>query len=108
MGNHLPKLLAACKNNNAELALNEVLPWLKELIVRTKPAVEIHNIAQGLSYIEEQELTTALNDLQQHLYGKSAMQGKPSWQSTALVASIKQVNKKFAQGNIVEPLSLNP
>ena len=107
-GNHLSKLLAACKNNNAELALNEVLPWLKELISRTKPAVEIHNIAQGLSYIEEQEFTNALNDLQQYLYGKGAMQGSSSWQSAALVMAIKQVNNKFAQGNVVEPLSLNP
>jgi hypothetical protein len=105
---HLPKLLAACKNNNAELALNEILPWLKELIAQTKPRVEIHNIAQALSYIEEQSFATALNDLQQHLYGKCAKQGAPSWQGAALAQAIKKVNKQFAQSSVVEPLSINP
>lgn len=105
---HLPKLLAACKNNNAELALNEILPWLRELISQTKPGVEIHNIAQALSYIEEQAFATALNDLQQHLYGKCATQGAPSWQGAALTQAIKKVNKQFAQDNVTEPLSINP
>ena len=105
---HLPKLLAACKNNNAELALNEILPWLRELISQTKSDVEIHNIAQALSYIEEQAFATALNDLQQHLYGKCATQGAPSWQGAALTQAIKKVNKQFAQDNVAEPLSINP
>jgi hypothetical protein len=106
--NHLPKLLAACKNNNAELALNEISPWLRELISQTKPTVEIHNITQALGYIEDQAFATALNDLQQHLYGKCAMQGAPSWQGASLAVAIEKINKQFALGNVAETLSINP
>ncbi len=106
--NHLPKLLAACKNNNAELALNEISPWLRELISQTKPTVEIHNITQALVYIEDQDFATALNDLQQHLYGKCAMQGAPSWQGASLAVAIEKINKQFALGNVAETLSINP
>jgi hypothetical protein len=106
--NHLPKLLAACKNNNAELALNEILPWLRELISQTKATVEIHNIAQATGYIEDQAFATALNDLQQHLYGKCAMQGAPSWQGATLALAIEKVNKQFAQSSVLETLSINP
>jgi hypothetical protein len=106
--NHLPKLLAACKNNNAELALNEILPWLRELISQTKATVEIHNIAQATGYIEDQAFATALNDLQQHLYGKCAMQGAPSWQGASLAVAIEKINKQFALINVAETLSINP
>ena len=106
--NHLPKLLAACNNNNAELALNEIIPWLRELISQTKATVEIHNIAQATGYIEDQAFATALNDLQQHLYGKCAMQGAPSWQGATLALAIEKVNKQFAQSSVVETLSINP
>jgi hypothetical protein len=106
--NHLPKLLAACKNNNAELALNEILPWLRKLISQTKATVKIHNIAQATGYIEDQAFATALNDLQQHLYGKCAMQGAPSWQGATLALAIEKVNKQFAQSSVVETLSINP
>jgi hypothetical protein len=105
---HLPKLLAACKNNNAELALTEILPWLRELISQTKATVEIHNIAQATGYIEDQAFATALNDLQQHLYGKCAMQGAPSWQGATLALAIEKVNKQFAQSSVLETLSINP
>jgi hypothetical protein len=106
--NHLPKLLAACKNNNAELALTEILPWLRELISQTKATVEIHNIAQATGYIEDQAFAAALNDLQQHLYGKCAMQGAPSWQGATLALAIEKVNKQFAQSSVLETLSINP
>ena len=106
--NHSSSLLIACKNNNAEQALNEVLPWLRELIAQKKSPIKIHNIAQGLCHIEEQAFATALNELQQHLYGKGALKGAPSWQGLSLSKAVEQVNKQFARHNNAQTLSLNP
>ncbi|PKG82046.1 protein BatD [Colwellia sp. 75C3] len=92
--NHYLALLAACKKNNAEQALNLVLPWLKVLLSRDNSALEINNIAQAQAVVQEQSFATALNDLQQHLYGKSAINGAPSWQGLALLTAIQMVEKQ--------------
>lgn len=93
-GNHYLALLAACKKNNAEQALQLVLPWLRQLLTVNKAGLEIHNIAQAQEMIQEQNFATALNDLQQHLYGKSAIDGAPSWQGSALLNAIQIVQKQ--------------
>jgi BatD DUF11 like domain len=108
-GNHYLALLAACKKNNAEQALQLVLPWLRQLLTANKAGLEINNIAQAQEVIQEQNFATALNDLQQHLYGKSAIDGAPSWQGKALLNAIQIVQKQ--QSNKVDShqiLPLNP
>ncbi len=108
-GNHYIALIAACKKNNAEQALNLVLPWLKELLSSNKLGLEIHNIAQAQAIVQEQSFATALNDLQQHLYGKSAINGAPSWQGLTLLTAIQSVHKQQnATGEIQQLSSLNP
>jgi hypothetical protein len=102
-------LLAACKKNNAEQALNLILPWLKQLLSNDNSGVVIHNIGQAQAMVQDQNFATALNDLQQHLYGKSAINGAPSWQGTALITAIQAVNANHNKSTEnSQPLSLNP
>ena len=108
-GNHYLALLAACKKNNAEQALNLILPWLRKLLTDNKSGLKINNIAQAQEIIQEQSFATALNDLQQHLYGKSAINGAPSWQGSALLAAIQVVHKQQSKKtNTHQFLPLNP
>ena len=108
-GNHYLALLAACKKNNAELALQLVLPWLRQLLAINKSELDINNIAQAQEIIQEQSFATALNDLQQHLYGKSAIEGAPSWQGSALLTAIQIVHKQQSEVvNTPQILPLNP
>ncbi len=108
-GNHYLALLAACKKNNAEQALQLILPWLRQLLTVDKSGLEINNIAQAQEIIQEQNFATALNDLQQHLYGKSAIDGAPSWQGLALLNAIQIVNKQQSEKvNSHQILPLNP
>ncbi|OUR77382.1 batD protein [Colwellia psychrerythraea] len=108
-GNHYLALSAACKKNNAEQALNLILPWLRKLLTDNKSGLKINNIAQAQEIIQEQSFATALNDLQQHLYGKSAINGAPSWQGSALLAAIQVVHKQQSKKtNTHQLLPLNP
>ncbi|WP_291611669.1 BatD family protein [Colwellia sp.] len=106
---HYLALLAACKKNNAEQALALILPWLRQLLASDRPGLKINNVAQAQTYVQEQSFATALNDLQQHLYGKSAINGAPSWQGLALLTAIQTVQKQqSATGNNKQVFALNP
>ena len=94
IGNHYLALLAACKKNNAEQALNLILPWLKQLLDDDKSGLEISNIAQGQAIVNEESFVTALNDLQQHLYGKGANDDSTSWTGIELSNAIQKVNNQ--------------
>ena len=108
-GNHYAALLSACKKNNAEQALSLLLPWLRQLLTSNQSALEINNIAQAQAIIQEQSFATALNNLQQHLYGKSAINGAPSWQGLALLTAIQLVHKQQSEKITTHQLSpLNP
>ncbi|WP_232300029.1 BatD family protein [Colwellia sp. MT41] len=108
-GSHYLALLAACKKNNAEQALHLILPWLRQLLTSDRPGLKIHNIAQAQECIQEQSFATALNDLQQHLYGKSAIDGAPSWQGLTLLTAIQTVQKQQGEKNNTKHLlALNP
>ncbi len=106
---HYLTLVAACKKNNAEQTLQLMLPWLKQFLKSHYPEIKINNIAQAQSLINDQKFATALNDLQQHLYGKSAVNGAPSWQGTSLLSAIKTLqNQKNKKMQPTEALALNP
>ena len=105
--NHYLALLAACKKNNASQALSLILPWLNQLFNDKK--IETNTIAQAESQINDQHFSTALNDLQQHLYGKSALIGAPSWQGAMLLSAIQTLNNKSLEINDIDDrVSLNP
>ena len=108
-GNHYLALLAACKKNDAEQALSLILPWLRHLLRQSNPNTQVNNLAQAQDMLNDQNLATALNDLQQHLYGKSAVIGAPSWQGMTLLSAIQQVNKlNSVKNNTTQTMSLNP
>jgi len=105
--NYYLTLLAACKKNNASQALSLILPWLNQIM--TDKSTEISTIAQAEIQVNEQNFSTALNDLQQHLYGKSAITGAPSWQGDALLSVIQALSKKTQVNNNAETkFSINP
>jgi len=108
--NHYLALLSACKKNNAEQALSLILPWLRQLLSSEHQGQDIHNIAQAQAIIQEQSFATALNELQQHLYGKSAVNGAPSWQGMALLNAIQTVHKLQTKKSTIaaQALPLNP
>lgn len=89
---HYIALLTACKDNNASQALSLILPWLNQTISHN--GAEINTIAQAELRVNDQSFATALNDLQQHLYGKSAVVGAPSWQGNTLLVAIKTLQKQ--------------
>ncbi len=108
-GNHYLALLDACKSNNAEQALSLVLPWLKQLLADEHSVLAINNIAQATAIVKDQNFATALNDLQQHLYGKSAINGAPSWQGMTLFNAIEIVQKQQGEkARASQVLPLNP
>lgn len=108
-GNYYADLLSACKKNNAEQTLSLVLPWLKEYLATTTPTLVITTISQGKTYIHDQTFISALNELQQHLYGKNAVIGAPAWQGAVLRSAIQEVNsQKHDQTASSMPLQLNP
>jgi hypothetical protein len=86
-----------------------MLPWLKQFLRSHYPEIKINNIAQAQSLIHDQKFATALNDLQQHLYGKSAINGAPSWQGIALLNAIETLhNQRKIKLHSTETLALNP
>lgn len=101
-------LLAACKKNNAEQALSLLLPWLQQLLASKQPGLEISNIGQAQEMVQVQSFTDAINDLQQHLYGKIAIDDVTSWQGIALLNAIQTVHKQQDEKTNTSPLILNP
>jgi len=101
-------LLAACKKNNAEQALSLLLPWLQQLLASKQPGLEINNIGQAQKMVKEQSFTDAINDLQQHLYGKIAIDDVASWQGMTLLNAIQTVHKQQSKKINSSSLSLNP
>ena len=105
--NHYLALLAACKENNASQALSLILPWSNQLFIDNK--TEIRTMAQLTLLVNDQHFAIALNNLQQYLYGKSAVTDAASWQGNILLNAIQTVNQKEQKINDTsEELSLNP
>lgn len=107
------KLVLACQHNNAAEALSLVVPWVNQLISRGKITPEngqdkVTNIAKVPALINAQDFATALHDLQQHLYGRSAIDGATSWQGKALENAINQINKKPSKTVSSTSWQLNP
>ncbi len=109
-GQHYLALQAACKKNDAEQALSLILPWLKQLLAKDNQGLVIHNIAQAQIIVQEQSFSTALNELQQHLYGKNAIDGASSWQGETLLNAVLLVQKQRGKklSNTAQQLLINP
>jgi len=103
--NHYLALLAACKQNNAEQALNLILPWLKNM-ASPHQYIKVSTLASALSYINNEEFSHAVNDVQQQLYGKKS--GETPWLGTELLKVVQHINATGIQENIRNKFTLNP
>lgn len=91
-------LLAACKKNQGDIALQQILPWLNEHFSTSK----ISTLDDAIHWVNNDSFTQALHNLQACYYGKSTQ----NWQGDELLSCIKNIeNKKTTQS---QPVSLNP
>lgn len=102
---HYLALMAACKQNNAEQALSLILPWLNKLTSNQNSA-EISTLSEAIAKINNKAFTGAINEVQQHLYGKSAADN--SWLGESLLQVIQQINASGIQSDNSSHFILNP
>ena len=105
VNNHYLALMAACKKNNAEQALHLILPWLNNL-VDNESNTEISTLSEAIILINNAAFTSAINDLQQHLYGKNSPDNL--WLGENLLKAIQQVNASGIQVDNTANFTLNP
>ena len=103
--NHYLTLMAACKQNDAEQALALILPWLNNLNT-DNDHIEISTLAAATAQINNDEFTCAINDIQQHLYGKEAFESP--WVGKELLKLIQQINASSGNKSINSSFNLNP
>jgi len=102
--NHYLALMAACRQNNATQALTLTMPWVNSLLAQDKE--EISTLSQAIDLINNKSFTCAINEVQQHLYGKKVT--KTPWSGKNLLLSIQQVNNSNIQINTNSTFVLNP
>lgn len=102
---HYLNLMAACKKNDAEHALNLILPWLNTLPTNQN-GNEISTLSEGINKINNTDFTYAINDIQQSLYGKN--KADCSWSGQNLLKIIQVINASESKKNEQQPFSLNP
>lgn len=105
INNHYLALIAACKKNKAEQALSLILPWLNNLDANQNNG-EIPTLATALEKINNEAFTCALNDVQQHLYGKDAIE--KTWVGEGLLKAVQQINAAGIEASSTSKFTLNP
>ena len=94
-------LLAACKKNNGELALANLLPWAQSQSSNSELLTTLDSIH---SYFKDTALSNAIIELQKSYYGKNPSQ----WSGNNLIDAIQNVNKQNNVKLVNTELSLNP
>ena len=105
VNSHYLALMAACKQNNAEQALNLILPWLNNSPFNQSNS-EISTLSEAIIQINNETFTCAINKIQQHLYGKRTTEN--SWFGGDLLKAIQQVNASGTQSESKPNFTLNP
>lgn len=105
VNNHYLALMAACKQNKAEQAISLVLPWLNN-VSTLQGSDEIPSLSAALDLINNDAFTCAINDVQQHLYGKEAVES--SWVGKDLLKAIQYINANGIEKNTISNFTLNP
>ena len=105
VNSHYLALMAACKQNNTEQALNLILPWLNDSSANQSNS-EISTLSEAIIQINNETFTDAINEVQQHLYGKEAAEN--SWSGKNLLKAIQQVNASGIHDNNKPKFTLNP
>lgn len=94
-------LLAACKQNNGEQALANLLPWAQTQAKNYKALTTLDSLH---AHFNNTALSNAIIELQQSYYGKTPSQ----WSGSNLIDAVQGINK---QGNVEiknDQISLNP
>ncbi len=102
INNHYLALMAACKQNNAEQAVNLIVPWINNL----KPKLAITTLSEVLTFANDSAFTQAVNDVQQDLYGKNT--DIDTWQGKALLSAVQNINAKSVKIADNDEMKLNP
>ncbi len=93
-------LLAACKNNDAQSAINLILPWLNSTYENN-----IATLDQATTQVASPLFSHAVDQLQQYLYGKNSGN---AWQGNELFTAVTQLNKQQKSSNSTVAIQLNP
>jgi len=102
--NHYLALMAACKQNKAEQTLSLTIPWVNSIL--PQGAEEVSTLSQAIAMINNESFTCAINEVQQHLYGKHVT-GNP-WLGQGLLTAIQHINSFGIQDDDNATFILNP
>ncbi|MDP7593007.1 MAG: BatD family protein [Litorilituus sp.] len=102
INNHYLALLAACKQNNAEQALNLLIPWINSISDQPK----VSTLAKAIELMNSSALIQAINDVQQSLYGQSSIASP--WQGKSLLSAVQAVNANKHKKTVASDIKLNP
>mgnify|MGYP001568555706 CR=1 FL=1 len=102
VNNHYRALMAACKQNSAEQALNLIVPWINSLT----PQLPISTLSEALLLVNNSAFTQAIDNVQQHLYSKDA--NTDVWQGKGLLSAIQDINADKFEIVKNSEIKLNP
>ena len=94
-------LLAACKQNNGEQALTNLLPWAQTRATNNEKLTTLDSLHE---HFNNTALSNAIIELQQSYYGKNPSQ----WSGKNLMHAIQEINKQGNSGATSAQFNLNP
>ena len=94
-------LLAACKQNNGEQALANLLPWAQTRATNNEALTTLDSLHE---HFNSTVLSNAIIELQQSYYGKNPSQ----WSGKNLMHAIQEINKQGNSGATSAQFNLNP
>jgi hypothetical protein len=97
----LLSLVKACKQNDGEAVLKQLVPWANSFTGQKYP---LHTIDDVIKYFNDDSFTQAIRNLQQCYFAKEPK----LWQGNDLLESIKKINKSKIKQQDNKNFSLNP
>lgn len=98
-------LTSACKNNQAEQVLANIVPWVNNLAGKKQ---SISNLDEAIKKINNKDLINEIQLLQQSLYGKTTSDKQSIWQGNTMLLLIKKINQKGVTTSYQGKLNINP
>jgi len=98
-------LLAACKQNNGELALDLVVTWVNFFPQTNK---QLKSIDEVIATLKNDDFAAAIADLQQCYFGKTDTDNNDTWQGNTLLNAIQNIQKTQQANTSRIAFSLNP
>ncbi len=97
------KLLAACKTNDGQSVLQQIVPWVN-ILVESGNTNEIATLDEACTVLKNQAFTNEVRALQQCYFGKNAQ----TWQGEILLQLIQAINNNPNKFKPSEEFSLTP